>query len=165
MPVLNVHERSLACSEAALGGLIDQLACDDDQLWPVERWPAMRFDRPLAIGAIGGHGPVRYVVSDYVPARWIRFRFTAPRGFDGFHEFSISHEADDRQILRHVLVMHTRGAARLSWPLIFRPLHGALVEDGLDHAEHALLGHIEQPVRWTFHVQILRRLLARRPRP
>lgn len=42
--------------------------------------PAVRFDRPFAIGPIGGHGPIRYVVSNYVPARWIRFRFTGPQG-------------------------------------------------------------------------------------
>lgn len=165
MPVLNVHERSLACSEAALGALIDQLGSDNDDLWPVGKWPAIRLDRPLGIGATGGHGPIRYVVSNYVPARWIRFRFTGPRGFDGFHEFSIDQEADDKPVLRHVLAMHPRGLARLSWPLIFRSLHDALLEDSLDRAEHTLVGHVEQPARWTVHVQILRRLLAGPRRP
>ncbi|UNO43730.1 DUF2867 domain-containing protein [Streptomyces sp. MST-110588] len=38
----------------------------------------MRFDRPLGVGAYGGHGPVRYRVSAYDPGRRIRFDFTSP---------------------------------------------------------------------------------------
>ena len=39
------------------GRLLDGLSAADDRLWPKDRWPAMRFDRPLKVGARGGHGP------------------------------------------------------------------------------------------------------------
>jgi hypothetical protein len=103
--VLNVHERALMCSEEALGGLIDGLASDEDRLWPRRAWPPMTFDRPLGVGATGGHGPIRYRVSDYVPGRWVRFRFTGPRGFDGFHQFATDRADDGRAVLRHIIAM------------------------------------------------------------
>jgi len=115
----------------------------------------MRFDRPLAPGAVGGHGPIRYVISHYVPGRWIRFTFIGPRGFDGFHEYAVCTE-DRRTVLRHTLAMHVRGPARLTWPLVFRPLHDALVEDSLDRAEQATTGGIARPTRWSRYVRLLR---------
>jgi hypothetical protein len=60
MPVINIHERVLDASIFEIGKLIDGLASANDKLWPHDRWPAMKFDRPLSVGAIGGHGPIRY---------------------------------------------------------------------------------------------------------
>jgi hypothetical protein len=160
MAVLNIHERRLACSHEVPGDLIDRLASEQDGLWPRRAWPPMRFDRPLAAGARGGHGPIRYTVTDYVPGRWIRFGFTGPRGFRGFHEFAVS-RAGDRPVLRHTLAMQLQGPARLSWPLVFRPLHDALVEDSLDCAEQAITGQAGKPARWSLYVRVLRRLLRR----
>jgi hypothetical protein len=158
MAVLNIHERTLACSPEVLGALIDGLAGEQDDLWPRRAWPPMRFDRPLGIGASGGHGPVRYTVTHYVPGCWIRFGFTGPRGFLGFHEFAVS-RAGDRALLRHTLAMRLRGPARLSWPLVFRHLHDALAEDSLDCAEQAVTGQVGELARWSSYVRLLRRLL------
>src|SRR5437660_1189840 len=114
MEVLNVHQRSLSASPDEVGTLIDTLAGPTDRLWPDGTWPTLRFDRPLALGAVGGHGPISYVVSHYEPGRWIRFTFTGPRGFDGFHEYAVC--ALDRQtVLRQTLAMRARGPARLTW--------------------------------------------------
>ena len=88
MPVLNIHERIIAAPLDSVGRLIDSLSSPDDRLWPQELWPAMRFDRPLAVGARGGHGPIRYDVAAYAPGRSVRFRFTGPKGFNGFHELA-----------------------------------------------------------------------------
>jgi hypothetical protein len=163
MAVLNIHERRLTSSPEALGALIDGLAGEQDGLWPRQAWPPMRFDRPLAVGARGGHGPVRYTVTGYVPGCWIRFGFTGPRGFRGFHEFAVS-QAGDGAVLGHTLAMHLRGPARLSWPLVFRPLHDALAEDSLDCAEQTITGQVGQPARWSLYVRLLRRLLRRAAR-
>ena len=57
--VLNVHDRNIAAPPDAVGALIDSLASDDDALWPSRTWPRMYLDRPLGVGAIGGHGPIR----------------------------------------------------------------------------------------------------------
>ena len=80
MAVLNVHQRMLSAPPDEVGTLIDTLAGPDDRLWPHSTWPTMRFDRPLAAGAVGGHGPISYVISHYLPGRWIRFTFTGPEG-------------------------------------------------------------------------------------
>jgi len=115
----------------------------------------MRFDRPLGVGAMGGHGPVCYSIEEYRSGLSILFRFSAPRGFDGTHRF----EAEDRQgatILRHVLEMRATGPARLSWPLLFRPLHDACLEDCLDRATVSLGIVLPHPARWSIYVRMLR---------
>lgn len=149
MPVYNVHERLLP---DAAGSLIDDL----DQIWP-EVWPRMWLDRPMAVGASGGHGLIRYTVDSYVPGEWVRFRVTAPRGFVGFHEFT-SHDAPGGTVLRHTIAMSLHGSARLIWPLAIRWLHDAMIEDILDRAEHALTGSVAHPSQWSPYVRLLRGL-------
>ncbi|REK87927.1 SRPBCC family protein [Streptomyces inhibens] len=158
MGVYNVHERVLPVPGAEAGLLIDGLSGDADRLWPHPDWPPMLFDGPLAPGASGGHGPVRYTVAAYVPGQWVRFTFRGPRGFHGFHEYTVHPLGPDRTLLRHTLAMHARGPARLSWPLAFRHLHDAALEDSLDRAEHACTGTVARPARWSRYVRLLRRL-------
>ncbi len=153
--IRNIHERTLPVPPAAAGALLDSLSGPDDRLWP-RRWPAMRFDRPLAVGAVGGHGPIRYTVEQYRPAGHVRFRFDAPAGFDGYHEYEVLPDGDDACRLRHSLVMTTRGPARLTWPLLFRPLHDALIEDSLDTAVRSLGLHLRAPSQWSARVRMLR---------
>ncbi|MEV7382156.1 SRPBCC family protein [Streptomyces lydicus] len=159
MGVHNVHERVLPVSGAEAGLLLDGLSGTGDRLWPRSDWPSMRLDGPLAPGAAGGHGPVRYTVAAYVPGRWVRFAFHGPRGFDGFHEYTVHPLAPDRTLLRHTLAMRARGWARLTWPLAFRPLHDAVLEDSLDLAERACAGTAGRPARWSRYVRLLRRLV------
>lgn len=159
--VTNVHSRSLRAPAAEIGALIDSLASDEDRLWPHQTWPPMRLDGPLAVGARGGHGPVRYIVTEYVLGQRVRFDFQSPRGFRGFHAFELdAGTLDQESQLRHRLEMRTSGAALLSWPLLFRPLHDALIEDALDRAAVAL----GQPARrrpYSIWVRFLRALLKR----
>lgn len=61
----------------------------------------MEFDRPLAAGATGGHGPVRYTVATHTPSQWVRFTFSGPRGFHGFHEYAVFTADEDHTLLRH----------------------------------------------------------------
>lgn len=160
--VENKHERRLSASPAAVGRLIDGLAGAGDPLWPTERWPAMRFDRPLGVGARGGHGPIRYRVESYTPGETIRFRFEAPAGFHGYHEYVAIRQAACSTVLRHSLVMRTTGRARLTWPLLFRPLHDALIEDSLDNASRSLGLMIAAPNAWSWRVRLLRAIARRR---
>jgi len=155
MEVLNVHERELKAAPERVGVLIDSLSSSSDALWPWHSWPRMGFDRPLAIGAAGGHGPIRYFVEDYVPGQSIKFRFTGPKGFDGFHSFQISSAPGESVILKHTIQMTARGPAILSWPVIFRPLHDALLEDCLAQAQ-ASLGHPPLIQLWPPWVKFLR---------
>ncbi|MEU7038572.1 SRPBCC family protein [Streptomyces sp. NPDC046237] len=159
MGVHNVHERLLTATESEVGALIDTLASGEgDLLWPGAAWSPMEFDRPLGPGAAGGHGPVRYTVTGYAAGRWVRFEFTGPRGFHGFHELAVLPAGPDRTRLHHTLTMAPRGLARLTWPLAWRPLHDACMEDSLDRAELACTGAVRRPARWSPYVRALRAL-------
>jgi hypothetical protein len=122
----------------------------------------MRLDRPLGVGAAGGHGPIRYVVERYQPGRRVVFRFTAPAGFHGTHEFAAVSGGDgDATRLVHSLAMSTGGWALISWPLVYRPLHDALIEDSLDRAERELGIGPRVPTQWSPWVRLLRNVLQR----
>jgi hypothetical protein len=159
--IRNVHERTFEASASKLALLLDGLASANDLLWPHKQWPAMRFDRPLQVGAVGGHGPVRYTIESYQPGRSIRFRFTSPLGFLGTHGFEIEELTPNQSRLRHTLEMNVQGSAPLSWPLIFRPLHDALLEDSLDCAARYLKAAPKNR-GWSRWVRFLRWLLAPR---
>jgi len=87
MRMRNVHERRIAAPAARVGALLDTLASSDDRFWPHENWPAITFDRPLQVGAWGGHGTGAYTVTSHAPGRHIRFEFSGSR--HGRHEFTV----------------------------------------------------------------------------
>ncbi len=161
MKVRNVHSRTLAVDAVSAAPLIDRLASDDDLLWPREKWPPMRFDRPLQINATGGHGPIRYFVNHYTPGREVRFTFTAPRGFNGYHVVELEPIGTNEVRLTHRIEMRITRWALFSWSFIFRPLHDALIEDAFTNAERNL-GLPENPVPWNAWVRWLRRRLRRK---
>jgi hypothetical protein len=161
MRISNIHERAFAASPASAGRLIDGLSSRPDPLWPEGPWPPMRFDRPLGVGAAGGHGPIRYRVAEYEPGRRVLFRFTGPPGLTGTHEWRVD-AASEGCRLRHIIAGRSAGRMLLAWPLVFRPLHNALIEDALDKAEMALAGSVARPRSWSWWVRLLRRGAARR---
>jgi hypothetical protein len=167
MKVVNVHQRLLHASPERVGTLIDSLGSPADALWPGWDWPRMKFDRPLAVGAIGGHGPIRYTVETYTPGQSVRFRFTAPKGFDGWHGFEVLDATSAHCVLEHRIEMRVRGTALLYWLLVIRPLHDVCVEDVLSQTQVSL-GIEPRPVAWTGVVRLLRWLASggrRRPAP
>jgi len=162
MQVNNVHSRRYAASVEQVGGLLDSLASDDDRLWPHERWLPMQLDRPLGVGARGGHGPIRYRVVSYQPGRSVAFRFEAPAGFVGVHRFEVEAVGAGRTELRHTIDMQASGRARLKWQLVIRPLHDSLLEDALDKAQAELEFRPLQLCPLPLQVRMLRWLLRRR---
>jgi hypothetical protein len=149
-----VHERELDATPAQVGGLIDGLASAEDRLWPSDRWPPIWLDRPLGVGAKGGHGPVRYEVSDYEPGRRVCFRFD-PKTFAGHHWFEVT-SRDGRTLLRHVAEGRTRSWMRLAWPVALRWMHDAAVRDSLDRVQAQLRGTPWSPRRLGGWVRMLR---------
>ena len=163
MKVRNYHARRLCSPSDEVGACLDSLSSRNDSLWPHEYWPRMVLDGPLAEGARGGHGPIRYSVEEFVPGRRVVFRFTAPAGFDGVHHFTLEGDGEGTTIA-HAIEMKTSGPALLTWPLVFRPLHDALLEDSLDKLEAHLSGEPwrrRSPSGW---VKLLRRVLAKKRR-
>ncbi|MFE1871137.1 SRPBCC family protein [Streptomyces sp. NPDC059496] len=166
MGVYNLHERVIAAKESEVGALIDTLSSgEDDRLWPHHLWEEMELDRPLGVGAAGGHGPVRYTVAAYVPGTWVRFTFTGPGGFRGFHEYTALPVDAEHTVLRHTIAMNLSGLSRITWPLAIRAMHDAVLEDSLDRAELACTGTLARPARWSPYVRFLRGLerLVTRP--
>lgn len=166
MRIVNVHQRRLPVPAARLAPLLDGLAGPDDRLWPHGQWPSMRFDRPLAIGAAGGHGAVRYRVTAYQPGRRVAFTFAhrgLSRGLDGGHRFEIEDAGADAAVMRHVVDAEMRGRGLVRWLLVIRWLHDAVVEDALDNAERAVTGSVARPARWSPWVRLWRRLMRRSP--
>lgn len=161
MAVLNIHSRRLAASAHEVGALVDTFTSPHDRLWPGDRWPVARLDGPLGVGASGGHGPVRYLVEEYDPGRRIRFRFNGSPDIDGYHEFTVTPDGDAATVLRHTLAGRPHGLTRLTWPLFYRRMHDALLEDLLDRAERELTGTVAAPAHWNLYVRFLRGVRAR----
>jgi hypothetical protein len=134
MKIFNRHEIEIAAGEAEVGKLIDTLSSANDLLWPHFRWPRMRFNKPLQVGARGGHGPIGYWIEEYEPNKHIIFRFDnthwLSRGIEGYHTLFIK-RGESGTTLVHEIVGTIRGRALLLWPLVVRPLHDSLVEDAL----------------------------------
>lgn len=159
MKVTNVHQRLFHAPPAKVGALIDALASPQDVLWRQDAWPRMKFDRPLGVGARGGHGPIRYDVEAYRTGHSIRFRFTGPKGLDGWHGLEVLEATGAYTVLEHRIEMRIRGWALLTWPLLYRHMHDALTEDAFAAAQIAL-GEQPRRVPWTRYVRLLRWAVA-----
>jgi hypothetical protein len=164
MKIYNVHERSYHANQEAVGALIDSLAGPRDALWPKDQWPPMAFDAPLGKGARGGHGPVRYAITEYVPGRRVTFTFDGSgltAGLDGRHFFEVV-PRNGHVVLRHVVDAECNAKTWLKWRAVIGPLHDALLEDALDGAELKLHGRVERPASWGLGVKILRRMAQKK---
>lgn len=161
--IRNVHEREYPVPAERLWRLVDRVAEPDSPLWPVRHWPPVVLDRPLGVGATGGHGPIRYHCTAYEPGRRVEFAFDIPI-LRGTHTFDVLDTAEaGTAVLRHTLAGRPAGQGHLLWPLVFRWLHDACLEDLLDRAADSLGHPPARRNRWSPYVRLLRRL-APRPR-
>jgi hypothetical protein len=154
MKISNIHERTVAAPVARVGALLDTLSSDDDRFWPHENWSRVKFDRPLGVGASGGHRGGRYAVSSYTPGKHVRFEFLAFA--NGYHEFRLEEVGDSACLLKHITRAKLTTKTAIIWYLAIRPLHDALIEDLFDKVE----GHVSSVARpriWSARVKLLRR--------
>ena len=154
--ISNVHQRLLPGTMAEAGRLIDEVAEPGNALWPSPPWPAMVLDRPLAPGADGGHGPIRYRCRHHEPGRRVEFEFRPPTPVRGTHAVELI-ERPEGVLLQHTLIAQPVGIAGwLAWTFVFRALHDAFMEDLLDRAETALGRPPRRPAQWSGYVRLLR---------
>ena len=104
--------------------------------------------------------PNWYVVEAYTPSESIKFRFTGPSGFDGYHGFEVINHDGQSCVLRHTLETTTHGTAILSWLIAYRPMHDALIEDSLTFAI-ASMGNVARQRKWSAWVKVLRWLISK----
>ena len=162
MRVQSRHARSLDATVEEVGRLVGALGGERDALWPGDLWPGTRLqlDRPLGVGARGGHGLIRYAVEAYEPCRFVRFRFDPGQGLDGFHRFDVVALGDGRTRLAHTLDTRLEGAMRPARPLLLR-MHDTLIRQLLDNAQRATGGRVERPTRTAFWMRAVNAVEAR----
>ena len=153
MQVLNLHHQTYSTPKENVEKILASLATANDQLWPHELWPAMRFKGGLTEGAKGGHLPIGYVV-EMKERDHVVFRFNAPNGFIGTHEFNVTAKGQKTELC-HAIQMQARGVATLMWVLAIRPLHDALLEDALAKVGQQLSENLAAP-KWSLWVRLLR---------
>jgi hypothetical protein len=159
MKIVNVHQRLLHGAPDRVSALLSTLGSPNDQVWPRNGWPRMVLDRPLGVGAKGGHGPVRYYVEAHEP-QFTAFRFTKP-GVNGWHAFEILDSTQQHCVLEHRIEADFTGLMLLKWLFVVRWLHDACVEDALSQAQVSL-GQTPRRVPWSPYVRFLMRVMSRR---
>ncbi len=153
MKIVNIHSRHLPASVAQIGQLLATVASADDRVWPHENWPRMQLDRPVQVGAVGGHGPIQYRVAIYWPQECVRFEFTS--GSVGWHELQLQATGEHTCLITHTIQTQPNWKFRIAWLLVIRYMHDALVEDLFDKLE-AQFHPLTQPKRWNVLVKLLR---------
>ncbi|MGZ3143158.1 SRPBCC family protein [Lentzea chajnantorensis] len=142
--IRNVHSRDLG---VPAGPFVERI----QELWP-PAWGRQEFDRPLGVGADGGHGPIRYHCTELIPGSSITFAFASG---EGTHTLSAA-----GTVLTHELVGEFAPLTRLRWALVVRWLHDACLEDLLDACERAAGREPARPARWSPWVRLLRQGLG-----
>jgi hypothetical protein len=140
------HRREIEAPPGTVGALIDTLGSEHDRLWPSQKWPtlAIGFDRALAVGAKGGHGPIRYVVSEYTPSERVEFCFDRCSGVEGTHRLCVEALGPARSRLTHTVDANLGLRYAVMLPA-FRAMHDAVLGDLLDCAELHATGRVVRP--------------------
>ncbi|MGW4242918.1 SRPBCC family protein [Nocardia sp. NPDC004722] len=160
--IWNIHQRELPVSAKELGVLLDAVAERGNPVWPGDHWPPLILDRPLQVGADGGHGAIRYHCTAYEPGRVVEFTFAASMPFAGTHTLELIDRGESGCVIRHLIVAEARGPqSLLLWTLAIRWLHDALIEDLLDRAATAVGHPPARPARWSPWVRLLRKQFDR----
>ncbi|MDJ0342589.1 SRPBCC family protein [Streptomyces sp. H10-C2] len=159
----NIQRRAIDAPAADVGALLDLLSTPQDQIWPAPAWSPLHLDAGLAVGSRGGHGRIRYAVTEYESGRRVRFTFAPGLGLSGYHEFLVVPDGPQRCRIVHTAAGRVEGRMRLVWPLVIRWLHEALLHDMFDNIERVATGRSPRPARWSPWVRLLRLRFAPRP--
>jgi len=163
MKLVNHHHRDFSHRAGAIKKRLCSLGCDKDLLWPHQHWPQMKFDRTPQLGAVGGHGHIRYRISIYQPHQHVRFQFEGLSGIRGYHEFIVTELSHNSCRLSHDVRAELSLIGIRNWYFLIAPLHDALIEDLLDQLESELSGiHVQQ--KWGLRVRLMRRLFLAKKR-
>jgi Polyketide cyclase / dehydrase and lipid transport len=146
--IQNVHAREIAAPVEVVGEILDTLGSSGDRVWASDIWVAepVVFDRPLGVGADGGHGSLRYSVIEYEPGRRIVFEFSPHGALSGTHRFELEPLGSERCRLTHLLETETPRWMRPLVPFLIG-WHDAMVETAFDRAELEATGSLQRRTR------------------
>jgi hypothetical protein len=161
LKTINIHKRTISQSIGVISDILNTLSSNDDKLWPKEKWPPMIFRKGLTIGAIGGHGPIKYSINTYIPGSSIEFTFVKPDGFKGVHRFEVTEIENNKTELKHTIDMILSGKGILTWHIAIRWLHDALIEDCFDKVENQFSTNNKE-TKWNLWVVFLRNRLRKK---
>ena len=157
MKIINVHKREIQQPKSELAKLFGTLATDNDMILATDKWSPMKLDKGLQVGSKGGHGPIKYFVTEYQPEKSITFQFDLT-GFNGFHRFDITELESNKTELSHIIDMTTTGSATFKWTLAIRWLHDAYIEDAFDKVENHFTKD-KKSSKWNLWVRALRKIM------
>ena len=157
MRVINIHKRVIQQPEIELAQLFNTLSSDNDRMLATDKWPRMKLDKGLQVGSKGGHGPIKYFLTEYQPEKSITFQFDLA-GFNGFHRFTLTELAPNKTEFSHVINMITTGSATFKWGIAIRWLHDAFIEDAFDNVENHFIKD-KKSGKWNLWVKTLRRVM------
>ncbi|GAA4310946.1 hypothetical protein [Nibribacter koreensis] len=160
MKVLNIHKREINQPKHEVAKLFNTLASENDMMLATDKWSPLILDKGLQVGSKGGHGPIKYSVTNYQEGDSITFRFDL-KGFDGCHTFALTEITPDKTELSHVIDMTTSGAATIKWAVAIRWMHDAFMEDAFDKVENHFTED-KKHSNWNWWVRTLRK--AMKPR-
>nr|WP_321222663.1 hypothetical protein [uncultured Psychroserpens sp.] len=161
MKVINIHKRVINQPKHKVSHLFKSLTTSNDMIWPYKNWPAMRFKKGLEVGNKGGHGQIRYTITEFKEGNHIKFKFTKPHGFNGFHELRINSVGKNSSEIVHCIKMSTTFKASLMWLIVIRWLHNALIEDALINVEN-YFSEEKKKNKYNFWVKLLRAYYQRK---
>ncbi|WP_341224955.1 hypothetical protein [uncultured Arcticibacterium sp.] len=157
MKIINIHKRVIQQPKPEFAKLFNTLATENDMIVATDKWSPIKLDKGLQVGSKGGHGPIKYFVTEFKPEKSITFQFDMP-GFNGFHRFELTELATNKTEISHIIDMITTGSATLKWTLAIRWLHDTYIEDAFDKVENHLTKD-KKSSNWNLWVRILRRLI------
>ena len=157
MKVTNFHKREITQPKSEIAKLFKTLATENDMMLATDKWSPMKLDKGLQVGSKGGHGPIKYFVTDYQQDKSITFQFDLT-GFNGFHKFELRELETDKTELSHIIDMTTSGSATLKWALAIRWLHDAYIEDAFDKVENHFTKD-KKSSEWSWWVKTLRKVM------
>ncbi|MBS1508287.1 MAG: hypothetical protein JSS79_16730 [Bacteroidetes bacterium] len=160
MKVINIHTREIQQPKTEIVKLFKTLATDNDMMLATDKWSPMKLDKGLQVGSKGGHGPIKYFVTDYQQDKSITFQFDLT-GFNGFHKFELKELETHKTELCHIIDMTTTGSATLKWLLAIRWLHDAYIEDAFDKVENHFTINKKRS-EWNLWVRALRKIMRRK---
>ncbi|NNG18910.1 SRPBCC family protein [Naumannella sp. ID2617S] len=153
----NIHQRTVPGDLARSRALLATLATPRDRVWPTDRWPRIWFgDCGVQPGADGGHGPIRYRVTEATEDA-VGFDFHPP--MRGWHGLRLTEESDGRVTWTHTMTLQHPDPVRAR---VVLPLHDACLEDLLDQVEAELVGRPLRRGRFPVGVRLRRWLMDRR---
>nr|WP_294937871.1 hypothetical protein [uncultured Flavobacterium sp.] len=157
MKIINIHKRVLSQPKHEVAKLFRTLGTENDLMLATDKWSPLKLDKGLQVGSKGGHGPIKYFVTDFQEDNSITFQFDLT-GFNGFHKFHLTELETNRTELSHIIDMTTTGAASIKWALAIRWLHDAYIEDAFDKVENHFTEN-KKSSQWSWWVVTLRKIM------